>query len=178
MMELFTSPDWQHMFASDTPLLEIFIRGSCMYLALFVMLRFILERIAGTLSISDLLMVVLIADAAQNGMANDYRSITDGLLLVATLIFWNFTLDWLAYHFPRLEKFIHPPPLKLVQHGKLLRKNMRRELITQDELMSHLREQNVHSLDNVKVAYMEGDGRISVCTYDEVQHAEEERSAL
>ena len=78
--------DWAGLFMPTTPALEIIVRGSVMYLALFAMLRFILRRETGSLGITDLLVIVLIADAAQNGMAGNYTSITDGLLLVITII--------------------------------------------------------------------------------------------
>ena len=102
--------DWHSIFVPDTPLLEIALRGSIMYLSLFVMLRVILKRQSGDVALSDLLVVVLIADAAQNGMAADYQSIPDGILLVFTIIFWSYALDWLGYHFPRLQRLLVPPP--------------------------------------------------------------------
>lgn len=154
--------DWAQVFMLDTPIAEIFVRGSLTYLALFAILRFVLKREAGAVGITDLLVVVLIADAAQNAMADDYHSITDGILLVATIIFWSFALDWLGYHVPALQRFLRPPPLTLVRDGRMLRPNMRRELITEEELMSQLRQQGVDDLGEVKIACMEGDGRISV----------------
>jgi uncharacterized membrane protein YcaP (DUF421 family) len=161
-MEPWLQVDWRHAFLPQTPVLELVVRGSAIYLALFLLLRLLLKRQSGTLGLTDLLVVVLIADAAQNAMANEYRSITEGLVLVATIIGWSYALDWLGYWFPRVERFIHPPALPLVQAGHLLRHNMRRELVTEEELMSQLREQGIHELTAVKLAYMEGDGRISV----------------
>lgn len=81
--------DWRTVLLPATPVLEIALRGSVIYLTLFALLRFVLRRQAGTLSIGDLLVVVIIADAAQNAMADDYRSIPDGVLLVAVIVFWN-----------------------------------------------------------------------------------------
>lgn len=153
--------DWRGMFMPDTPLLEIFIRGTVVYLALFVMLRVVLRREGGAMSLSDVLVVVVIADAAQNAMAADYHSITDGLVLVATIIGWSYLLDWLGYNVPALEWLVHPKPLRLVQDGQLLRQNLRKELITPEELMSQLREQGMSSLDEVREAFLEGDGQIS-----------------
>ena len=156
------SPHWERMFACDVSPLEIFARGSLMYLSLFVMLRVVLKRQSGTFGLSDMLLIVLLADAAQNGMAGAYRSVPDGLVLVGTLVFWNYALDYLGYRFKAVERFTHPAPLKLIEDGRLLRRNMRRELITMDELMSQLREAGVESPEEVKAAYMEGDGEISV----------------
>lgn len=79
--------EWQSILTPDASHLEIIIRGSVMYISLFVLLRVILKRQTGTLGMSDLLLVTLLADASQNGMAGDYNSFPDGLVLVSTLIF-------------------------------------------------------------------------------------------
>lgn len=158
--------DWRGIFVPDTPLLETVVRGTVTYLALFALLRFVLKREAGELGITDLLVVVLIADAAQNAMADDYRSVPDGIVLVATIVFWSWALNWLGYRFPRFQRFVYPPALPLVRDGRLLRRNMRRELITEDELLSQLRLQGVSDLSQVEVAAIEGDGQISVIRRD------------
>lgn len=161
-MEWFSPVDWSHLFMPSTPLLEIFLRGTFMYLGLFVILRLVLKRHSGAVSISDLLVVVLLADAAQNGLADDYHSILDGLVLVATIIFWSWALDWLGYHVPAIQNLVRPGPLPLVRAGQMLRGNMRKELITPDELRSLLREQGIDDLGEVKEAFLEGNGQISV----------------
>lgn len=153
--------DWAAAFASTVSPLEIIVRGSIVYLALFALLRIVLKREAGTVGIPDLLMIALIADASQNAMSAQYRSVTDGPILVGTIVFWNYALDWLVFHFPRFRGLIEPPPLLLVKDGRLLRANMRQELVTQDELMSLLREQGIERLADVKEARMESDGRVS-----------------
>lgn len=167
---MFSNIDWQTILLPQTPLLETFTRGSLMYLSLFFILRVVLKRESGAVALSDLLVIVLLADAAQNGLADDYRSIPDGILLVITIIFWSYSLDWLGYRYPLIGKFIHPPALLLVRDGNMLRRNMRKEFITVDELMSSLREQGVNEVSQVKRAYMEGDGKISVITHDQERH--------
>lgn len=161
-MERIVGVEWAKMLIPDTPLLEIFLRGSIVYLALFFLLRVVLKRESGTLGITDLLVVVLIADAAQNAMADDYTSLPDGILLVATIIFWSHALNWLGYRFPRIQRLVHPDPLPLIRDGRMLRRNMRQELLTEDELRSQLRLQGAEDPAEVKVAHMEGDGRVSV----------------
>ena len=163
--KLFEAPDWGTLFGLNTPLLEIFFRGSCIYLGIFLLLRFVLRREGGTISTTDLLVVVLIADAAQNGMTGDYTSVTDGLLLVATILAWSFALEWLAYRIKWMDRLVHPPALPLITEGKLDRRNLRKELITIEELMSSLRENGVDSIEEVKTARIEGDGQISVVAY-------------
>lgn len=165
-MGAFFPIDWRGAFVPTVPLAEIILRGSLIYLALFMLLRVVMKRQAGTVGITDLLVLMLLADATQNAMASQYKSITEGLVLVATIVGWDYAPDWLGYRFPRLQRFVHPPPLPLVKDGQMLRRNMRRELITEEELMSQLRLQGVEDLAPVKAVFMEGDGRISVLCHD------------
>jgi uncharacterized membrane protein YcaP (DUF421 family) len=153
------------LFVPSGSVAEIVIRGTLLYFALFLFMR-LLKRQSGAIGISDLLVVVLIADAAQNAMAADYSSVTEGVALVATIVFWDYVIDWLGHRFPRIGRFVHPPPLPLVRDGRLLRRNMRSEMISEDELMTQLREQGADELAKVKAAYMEGDGHISVIKHD------------
>ena len=135
---MFDHIDWNSIFVPDTPFLEIIVRGSVMYLALTILLRIVLKRQTGTLGMTDLLLITLLADASQNAMAGEYRSLPDGIVLVATIIFWNYFFDWLTVKSEWFERLIEPPPLPLVKRGKLLRRNMRRELITELERLTGL----------------------------------------
>lgn len=153
---------WYEMFVPTHSLLAIIARGSIMYLAIFLLLRFVLKRQTGGLSTPDILLVVLLADAAQNGMANEYRSITEGIVLICTIIFWNFAIDWLEFHVPPLAAWLRPSPVLLIKDGRVIRRHLRQELITMDELMSRLREQGAARPDDVSQAYVEPDGSISV----------------
>ena len=161
-MDTWFTVNWQELFIPSIPLVELIVRGSLVYLILFSVLRFIPSRQLGTLGITDVLVVVLFAEAAQNAMATNYTSITEGAILVSTVIFWSYFLNWVAYYFPPLQRFLNPPPLPLVKNGRLIYQNLRRELITEDEFMSQLRQQGVESLAAVKAAYIEPDGSISI----------------
>jgi uncharacterized membrane protein YcaP (DUF421 family) len=169
-MDKITGMDWHGTFAPDTPLLEIFIRGTLVYLLIFVMLRVIPKRQLGTVGITDLLVIVLIADAAQNAMADEYNSLTDGIVLVATIICWSTALDWLGYHFAIVRRFTYPNPLLLVGNGQMQRKHLKNQMITDEELMSQLRIQGVDDLSTIKASYLEGDGRVSVIEKEQKHH--------
>jgi len=161
MLFLAVAIDWHAMFIPSISLVEIFLRGTCIYLTIFVVFR-LLPREAASFGISDLLVVVLIADAAQNAMASEYKSITEGLVLVLTIVFWDFLIDWLGEQYPAIRPWLRPPPLLLIDNGRIIQKNLHREMITADELLGQLREQGVESADQVKTCYVESDGRISV----------------
>ena len=153
--------DWERLFLPGGSLLELVVRGTVLYLMLFAMLRLLPRRQLGALGVSDVLVLVLIADAAQNGMAGEYTSITEGAVLVATILFWDYIIDWLDHRFPALHINAAAPVL-LVRDGRMIQRNMEREKVTEEDLMSHLREHGIDNLRAVRKVYAEGDGSISV----------------
>lgn len=156
------SIDWNSVFVPTIGIAEIILRGSIMYLGLFAVLRFMGRRQAGNFGPADLLAIVLIADAAQNGLGKEYGSVTEGLTLVLTILGWEYLTDWLQYRFPALRPLLTPPSLTLIENGRVNQANLRQEMLTEDELRSQLREKEVVSYDEVKLAKLEGDGRLSV----------------
>ena len=154
--------DWHGIFVPRHSLLEMVVRGTIMYLIVFALLRLMLKRQIGGIGPSDIMVIVLLAEVASNGFAADYRSVSEGAVLVGTLLFWTYSLEWLGHRFPAFERLLREPSVKLIEDGKLLRRNMRAEQVTVEELMAQLREKGVEDCADVKSAYMEADGRISV----------------
>ena len=157
--------DWQQLFRLETPVLELVLRGTVMYWFLFLIFRFVMRRDAGAIGIADLLLLVIIADASQNAIDGDYKSISEGMVVVSTIVGWNVLTNWLNFKSSAFAKFAEPRPLQLIRDGHVLEGNMKREMLTRDELLSKLREQGVESPEEVKWAYMESDGQISVRKY-------------
>jgi uncharacterized membrane protein YcaP (DUF421 family) len=85
---------------------------------------------------------------------------------VLTIVFWNVLLNWLSYRFKVFERLVAPPPLRLVDNGKMNRNNMRKQFITEDELRAQLRQQGVQHMAEVKQACLEANGEISVVKVD------------
>jgi uncharacterized membrane protein YcaP (DUF421 family) len=160
-------PDLGALFEVTVHPLELVLRGTVMYWLLFLLFRFVLRRDIGAIGIADMLLLVLLADAAQNAMSGGYESVTDGVILVATIAGWNWLLDMAAFRIPGLRRLVEPKALPLVQNGKLLRRHLRREMISVEELMAVLRQHGIEKLEQVKAAIMEGDGEISVIKYDD-----------
>jgi uncharacterized membrane protein YcaP (DUF421 family) len=176
-MESLVHLDWRTLFVPTLPIAEIILRGTAIYLLLFAILR-VLRREAGTISVGDLLVVVLIADAAQNAMASDYKSITEGAVLVGTIVAWDYLLNWLGYHSVWVHDVLRPAPLPLIKNGRVLAKNLRQELITIDELMSELRQRGVENVEQVSRCYLEGDGHFSVITKKNDETGNDKKSIL
>ena len=154
--------DWSELFGLSVSPWELIVRGSAMYLFLFLLFRVVVKRRVGSIGMADILILVIVADAAQNGMAGEYRSVTDGFILVSTLVGWNMLIDWLAFRFPALARVLEPPPLLLIDNGRVLRKHLRVELMSENELESKLREQGVADPREVAKAYIEPDGQVTV----------------
>ena len=154
--------DWNGVFFPSLGIAEIVVRGTLMYLGLFMILRFMARRQAGHFGPADLLVIVLIADAAQNGLGKEYQSVTEGLVLVMTIVAWDYIIDWLTYRFPRLRRVLIPSSLTLIKDGRIVEKALRKEMLAMEELASQLRQQQVEDIAEVKLAKLEGDGRLSV----------------
>jgi len=104
---------------------------------------------------------VFVAEAAAHGMG-EHETVGDAVLMIGTLIGWNYLLNLLSFHIPFVERLISGSPVQIVREGRLIRRNMRREYLTEDELMSQLRRQGIERVEEVKAAYIEGEGQLTV----------------
>jgi uncharacterized membrane protein YcaP (DUF421 family) len=154
--------DWKSIFSLSVPFAELLVRGTAMYFFLYALFRVVIKRRVGAIGMADLLVLVIIADAAQNGMAGEYTSVTDAVILVSTIVGWNYFFDWLSFRFPAVERWLQPAPLLLVHRGRILWRNMRLELISESELRAKLREHGVERVEDVEKALIEPDGEVTV----------------
>src|SRR5688572_18116950 len=154
--------DWQGLFGLSVSPWELVIRGTAVYWFLVLLFRLVLRRDAGSVGLADILLLVIIADAAQNAMAGEYRTITDGFILIATIAAWNKLIDELSFRYATVRRLFEPEEVPLVRNGRIYWRNLRRERIAESELMAKLREQGVADVKEVKAAYFEPDGKISV----------------
>jgi len=166
--------DWSSVFEPTVSLIELVVRASLIYLALFALLRLILKREAGAFNLADLLALMLIANAAEASLSRGSHSIPENLLVVTTILGWNYVFDWAAQYSPAIARWVHPPPLPLVKNGRYLTRNMRQELVTRQEIESHLRLAGIEDVRQVKRAFMEGDGRISIVTFEDARRHPQE----
>ena len=158
--------DFAELFAIHVSPLELIARGTLMYWFLLLIFRFVLRRDPGSLGMADILLVVIIADASQNGMSGDYQTVGEGFILIGTLVFWNYALDWAAFRWEIFHKLTEPDPLQLVKDGQMLMRNLRKEFLTREDVEAQLRQAGVEDVGTVRAAYLEGDGKLSVLKFD------------
>src|SRR6478736_8256920 len=96
------------LFEVHVPLLELMLRGTLVYWLLFLIFRFLLRRDVGAVGIADILLLVIVADAAQNAMSGGYDTFSEGAILVLTIVGWNWLLDVLSYRFTAVRRFTTP----------------------------------------------------------------------
>jgi uncharacterized membrane protein YcaP (DUF421 family) len=157
---------WGRLFQPTHTLLDEVVRGSLVYLALFTVLRVMQNRQAGSISLSDLLLVSLTTQAFQNSMIGEGKSLTEGAVVAATIFFWSHTINWLAFRFPNLARLVKSPPQAVIENGRVLPAGLRHELLTRDDLMAQLREQGIDDVSLVQRACVESNGALSVITKD------------
>ncbi|GAA4284337.1 DUF421 domain-containing protein [Brevibacterium daeguense] len=156
--------NWSDWLTPSMSVLELVARGTITFLLLYILIRIVGRRESGGVGVTDLLVVVLIADAASTGMTGDSQTIADGFILVVVILFWSIVIDALGYRFPRFARLLKSGPQPLIVDGKLVRRTMRREFITYEEVMSQLRLQGLEDPSEVQRAYIEPNGSFSIVT--------------
>jgi uncharacterized membrane protein YcaP (DUF421 family) len=158
--------EWGRIFIPQTPLLEIFVRVSAVYLLLLLALRMVSRRQLGHLAISDLLLLVLLASSVRLGLTGHDPSVGTAAIAGGTLLFWEWLIDQVAYRIPASRALLRKRALPVIQHGQIVRENARKELLTEDEIMEELRKQGLNSIQDCMAAYVEPDGRLSIIPAD------------
>lgn len=161
-MDYFLRLDWSNTFAPQLSLPEILVRGTVIYFALLALLRVVPKWEAGPSSIASMLFIVMIGDLAAGGVQGRADSVTDILLMVATVAMWAIVVDRLSYHFKWFRFLAQDSPTCLIRDGRLLRENLRRETMSEEDLKAQLRRRDVDDIAAVREAYLEPDGSISV----------------
>lgn len=154
--------DWPSLFRFTVSPVELFVRGTLTYFFLFCLFRFVVRRDVGAIGISDLLVLVIIADASQNAMSGGYESVVDGFFLIGVIIGWSYAFNYLSYRFSLFRRFTLPTPLCIVKDGVRQEKNLKRELISDEELAEMLREHEIEDISEVKRAFLEPDGQVTI----------------
>lgn len=147
-------------------LLNIAFRSSVVYIFMVASFRIFGKRELSQLSITDLSLVVLISNAVQNAMVGENTSLIGGLTAGVVLFALNMVVSFLMYRFKPIRNLIQSEPVTLIYNGKILDKNLKDVLLTDDELLAAVREHGVSAIQDVSLAVMEVDGNISVISED------------
>lgn len=146
----------------EAPLWEILARGSAVYLLVAVLLRLLPNRQMGSIAPNDMIALVIVGSLAADAIMGDIKAAADILLLIVVILAWDYLSNLAEYHFPRFRGVAQDSPTLLVYQGVLLRENLRKEKLTEQELAASLRMQGIDEIAQVQQAILEVDGQISV----------------
>jgi uncharacterized membrane protein YcaP (DUF421 family) len=150
------------MLIPSIPLVQILLRTIVVYFAILAGLRLAGKREIGQMTVFDLVVLLLIANAVQNSMVGPDTSLTGGVVAALLLLLLNFLVARLRLHFPRLRTLVEGHPTILILHGEVLSANLAREGLDEETLQTALREHSVVDIKEVEMAVLEIDGSISV----------------
>jgi uncharacterized membrane protein YcaP (DUF421 family) len=151
----------------DMPVLEILFRGTVAYFAIILAIRFIPKRQTGDLSSNDVVALVIVGSLASDAIVGDTSALTDILLMIIVVLFWDYIFNLLEYHLPKFRKVSQHSPTLLIYDGQLLKDNLACEKLTEEELYANMRKHGIADISLVKQAILEADGHISVIKKDD-----------
>src|SRR2546421_2356844 len=142
--------------------MDLAIRAVVLYSFVFLVTRIIGRRELSALEPFDLILLIVIGDAIQQGLTQDDYTVTGALIVVGTFAMLQVFISFLSYRFPTMRPALDGEPIVIVQDGTAIERNMKRERITLEEVMVEVRQQQLATIDEVAWAVLETSGKISV----------------
>ena len=153
-----------NILVPDISIAEKLLRSVAVYTFLLVAFRLCGKRQLGQLSAFDLVVLLIISNVVQNAVIGNDNSLGGGLLGATTILLLNLLVAYVTFRFRRADRVIEHSPTVLVRHGRILRDNLRRERLGPRDLRAALRHHGVISIREIRYAFLEEDGHVSVIT--------------
>jgi uncharacterized membrane protein YcaP (DUF421 family) len=141
--------------------MDLVLRAIFLYFFVFLITRVIGRRELSQLAPFDIILLIVAGDAIQQGLTQDDYSITGAVLVVGTFAVLQLLTSYASFRFVRLRPILEGEPIVIIQNGKLLDRNLKRERLTEDEVLEEARQQQITSLDDIEWAVLENSGKIS-----------------
>ena len=141
--------------------MDIAIRGVVLFFFVYLLTRVIGRRELSSFQPFDLILLIVLGDAIQQGLTQDDYSVTGAIIAVGTIATLQILTSWGAFKFPLLRRVFDGQPIVLVEDGKVIEENLRRERLTLEDLTEQARANQVASLEEVQWAIFEPSGSIS-----------------
>ena len=141
--------------------MDLVIRATVVFFFIFLVTRVAGRRELSSLQPFDLILLVVLGDLVQQGITQSDESVTGTLIVISTIALLSVGVSWFSFRFPRMRPLTGGEPIVLVQDGRLLEGNMRRERITRSDIEEEARSAQIASIDDLAWAILEDDGRIS-----------------
>jgi uncharacterized membrane protein YcaP (DUF421 family) len=148
----------------DISVAEKLVRSVVVYLFLLVAFRLCGKRQLGQLSAFDLVVLLIISNVVQNAVIGNDNSLGGGLIGATAILLLNLVVAYVTFRSKRADRVVEHSPTVLVRHGRVLRDNLRRERLGPRDLRAALRHHGVVSIRDIRYAFLEEDGHVSVIT--------------
>jgi uncharacterized membrane protein YcaP (DUF421 family) len=142
--------------------MDLVFRAIALFCFVYLLTRIIGRRELSSLEPFDLILLIVIGDAIQQGLTQDDYSVTGALIVVGTFGILQVFVSFLSYRFPRLRPALDGEPIVVVQDGKAIERNLKRERLTVEEVMVAARQQQLASVDEIAWAVLETSGKLSI----------------
>jgi uncharacterized membrane protein YcaP (DUF421 family) len=150
------------LFDLSLPWWQFVLRALVVYLGVMVLVRISGKRAVGQFTPFDLVLLILLGNAVQNGMNGGDNSLTGALILAICLIALNYMVAWLSARHPRVRRFVEGDPVELARDGHIFRDVLKRELVSKSDFGEAMREAGCDEIEHIKLAMLETNGRISI----------------
>ena len=144
--------------------MDIALRGIVLFLFILFIMRIVGRRELASLAPLDLILLVVLGDSIQQGLTQGDYSVTGAIIAVSTIALMQTGISFLSFRIPRLRRIVAGDPIVIVQDGKLLERNLRRERLTAQDVAEEARLQQVARLEDVKWGVLEATGEMSFIT--------------
>ena len=141
--------------------MDLAIRAVVLYAFVFLLTRVVGRRELSSLQPFDLILLIVLGDAIQQGLTQDDYSVTGAAIVVGTIASLQVLTSYASFRLPLLRPILDGQPIVVVEDGKPIERNLKRERISVEELTEEMRQQQISSLDEVQWAVLETSGQIS-----------------
>jgi uncharacterized membrane protein YcaP (DUF421 family) len=141
--------------------MDVVLRTILVFFVMLMLTRVIGRRELSSLQPFDLILLIVLGDAVQQGLTQDDYSLTGAFLVIFTFALLQVLVSWLGFRFPRTRPVLEGDPLIVVQDGELVENNLKRERLTPEEVAEAARQEGIAHLSQVRWAVLETTGAIS-----------------
>ncbi len=143
--------------------MDAIVRAAAVYLFLLVLFRLSGKRTLAEVTTFDLILTLIISEAIQQALIATDNSLTNGLLIVVTLVGLDILISAVKQRFPRVDRFLEGVPVTILEEGSLQRESMQRERVDEQDILQAARElQGLDRIEDLRTAIIEKTGRITV----------------
>jgi uncharacterized membrane protein YcaP (DUF421 family) len=141
--------------------MDLVLRAVVLYLLIFLVTRVVGRRELSSLAPFDLILLIVLGDAIQQGLTQDDYSVTGAFIVVITIVLLQVGTSYLSFRVPPMRRVLEGEPIVILQDGQVIDRNLTRERLTREEIAEEARQQQIDSLDQVAWAVLEPSGKIS-----------------